>query len=179
MEPAHPLPDFDRKGRMIDYPPPAHRPPQRNRNPFRTAAILFALFLPLALQPSSAQPPSTDSDRDGLSDALEQSLLVQFAPQFLIGQDDCARLPAEFRPGISTPEVLSENGTILRPGLSRQGPRRRRSPGGDSLLPPLGTRLRRPRPPPRHRACRRSRPRLQPRSRIRNMEGPLLVCCRP
>jgi hypothetical protein len=62
-----------------------------------------------SLQPA---PPAIDSDHDGLSDDLEQSLLVQFAPKFLIGAHDCSNIPAEFQPGNSTPLVKAENGTI-------------------------------------------------------------------
>ncbi len=57
-------------------------------------------------------PSAIDSDKDGMSDDLEQSLLVQFAPKFLVGQGDCSNVPAEFQPGYSTPVVQSENGTI-------------------------------------------------------------------
>jgi hypothetical protein len=53
-----------------------------------------------------------DSDHDGLSDSLEQALLIQFAPTFMVGRDDCSNIPAEFRPNVSTPEVMAENGTI-------------------------------------------------------------------
>jgi hypothetical protein len=53
-----------------------------------------------------------DSDHDGLSDALEQSLLVQFAPTFMIGRHDCSDVPAEFRPDSVKPVVKSENRTI-------------------------------------------------------------------
>src|ERR1700679_927648 len=53
-----------------------------------------------------------DSDHDGLSDALEQSLLVQFAPTFMIGRHDCSDVPAEFRPDSIRPIVKSENKTI-------------------------------------------------------------------
>ncbi|MGA2907687.1 MAG: hypothetical protein ABSE36_08310 [Terracidiphilus sp.] len=62
----------------------------------------------------SPQPPplAIDSDHDGISDDLEQSLLVQFAPKFLVGSDDCSNIPAEFQPGIPAPLVESENGTI-------------------------------------------------------------------
>jgi hypothetical protein len=55
---------------------------------------------------------SVDSDHDGMSDGLEQALLVQFAPTFLIGDRDCSDVPAEFRPVVKTPEVENENGTI-------------------------------------------------------------------
>jgi hypothetical protein len=57
-------------------------------------------------------PATIDSDHDGISDDLEQSLLLQFAPKFLVGAHDCSNIPAEFQPGDSTPLVKSENGTI-------------------------------------------------------------------
>jgi hypothetical protein len=53
-----------------------------------------------------------DSDHDGLSDALEQSLLVQFAPTFMVGRDDCSNIPAEFRSEKTEPQVMTENGTV-------------------------------------------------------------------
>jgi hypothetical protein len=67
---------------------------------------------------SSAQAPENivqsqvDSDQDGMSDAVEQALLVQFVPFFMVGRQDCSNTPAEFQPDISTPEVKAENGTI-------------------------------------------------------------------
>ena len=64
---------------------------------------------PSHVDPAHAQ---IDSDQDGLSDDLEQALLVQFAPRFLVGQGDCSNVPAEFQPGIPTPQVKSVNGTI-------------------------------------------------------------------
>jgi len=67
--------------------------------------------LPTAQSPQPT-PPALDSDHDGISDDLEQALLVQFAPKFLIGAHDCSNIPAEFQPGDSTPLVKSENGTI-------------------------------------------------------------------
>ncbi len=66
---------------------------------------------PAAQSPQPA-PLAIDSDHDGISDALEQSLLVQFAPKFLVGAHDCSNIPAEFQPGDATPLVESENGTI-------------------------------------------------------------------
>src|SRR5450432_3733714 len=57
-------------------------------------------------------PASPDSDHDGLSDQLEQSLLDQFGPDFRISQDDCSNLPGEFRRGMKTPSVVAENGTL-------------------------------------------------------------------
>jgi hypothetical protein len=89
----------------------------------------LAAFLGLALSCSSlalcchalpAQQPvsgsafhtDTDTDHDGLSDALEQQLLVQFMPRFMMAEHDCSVRPAEFKAGVQIPEVQAENGTI-------------------------------------------------------------------
>ncbi|HTV07483.1 MAG TPA: hypothetical protein VMD97_00395 [Candidatus Aquilonibacter sp.] len=53
-----------------------------------------------------------DSDKDGISDSVEQSLLEQFAPHFFIGQHDCAGLPATFEPDLLRPTPEAENGTV-------------------------------------------------------------------
>jgi hypothetical protein len=53
-----------------------------------------------------------DTDRDGLSDELEQVLLVQFAPKFMVSLVDCSNVPAEFVPGQRTPKVEAQNSTI-------------------------------------------------------------------
>ena len=66
----------------------------------------------VAQQTTSAAGLQVDSDHDGLSDALEQELLVQFMPSFMIGQHDCSIRPAEFETGISMPKVAADNGTI-------------------------------------------------------------------
>ncbi|ADW67573.1 hypothetical protein [Granulicella tundricola] len=57
----------------------------------------------------SAEP---DTDKDGLSDELEQRLLTQFAPSFMVGKDDCSNVPAEFVPEMKVPTVKTEDGTI-------------------------------------------------------------------
>jgi hypothetical protein len=81
-------------------------------------ALTLAIIAPHSIAQSSspAQPPqptsAIDSDHDGISDDLEQALLVQFAPKFLVGSHDCSNIPAEFQPGNSTPLVKTENGTI-------------------------------------------------------------------
>lgn len=63
-----------------------------------------------------------DSDHDGLSDALEQSLLVQFAPTFMIGRHDCSDVPAEFKTDSVKPVVKSENRTIYGEVFPAKGP---------------------------------------------------------
>jgi hypothetical protein len=86
--------------------------------PTRCLLLMICIFLPFASVESLGKGLATtaqcrvDSDHDGLSDALEQSLLVQFAPTFMVGRDDCSNVPAEFRPENTKPEVMSENGTV-------------------------------------------------------------------
>ncbi len=74
--------------------------------------VFFCVAQALFLSGLNAQLPITDSDHDGLSDAVEQALLVQFAPRFIVGQDDCSNLPAEFAEGVKTPTVKRDDGTI-------------------------------------------------------------------
>ena len=74
------------------------------------ACIALAL-VPWSLVFAQTAPLSGDSDEDGLSDALEQSLLVQFAPSFLIGREDCSGTPAQFVREL-TPTVKIQDGTI-------------------------------------------------------------------
>jgi hypothetical protein len=47
-----------------------------------------------------------------LSDELEQSLLNQFLPKFMVSEDDCSDVPAEFSPANGNPIVRAENSTI-------------------------------------------------------------------
>jgi hypothetical protein len=81
-------------------------------------ALICVVSASLAFHSSLAQetdnpiPSHLDSDRDGLNDALEQSLLEQFAPTFFIGPQDCSNVPAEFQAGVISPEVKHENGAI-------------------------------------------------------------------
>lgn len=65
-----------------------------------------------AAQGSAENRPDPDTDRDGLSDAVEQRLLAQFVPTFLIGQNDCSLRPAAFQQNILPPTVKAEDGTI-------------------------------------------------------------------
>lgn len=71
----------------------------------RLIPVLLPILITLSLH-------AQDADHDGLSDTLEQSLLNKFAPTFLVSQDDCSNVPAEFTPGLHTPTVAHENGTI-------------------------------------------------------------------
>src|ERR1039458_10862833 len=65
--------------------------------------------------PAKSAATSIDSDADGLSDALEQRLLEQFAPRFMVGRNDCSGLPAEFAP-------RSEERRVGKEGRSRWAP---------------------------------------------------------
>jgi hypothetical protein len=53
-----------------------------------------------------------DSDRDGMSDDLEQALLQRFLPSFWVDRNDCAGVPAQFLPALRDPVVASEDATI-------------------------------------------------------------------
>lgn len=81
-----------------------------------TLAISLAAILccsqVLAQVPASTAEFHTDTDHDGLSDVLEQELLLQFTPTFMIGRQDCSAVPAEFKANSLAPEVTAENGTI-------------------------------------------------------------------
>jgi len=74
--------------------------------------LVPAPFLIAQQHAHNAALSQVDSDGDGLSDALEQSLLRQFVPEFMVGVKDCSDLPAEFRPGSRTPQVKAEDGTL-------------------------------------------------------------------
>jgi hypothetical protein len=64
---------------------------------------------------------SVDSDHDGLADAQEMSLLVQFEPRFLISRNDCSRQPAQFTAFAEKPVVVADNGTIYGQAFPRPG----------------------------------------------------------
>src|SRR5437868_11457760 len=76
-----------------------------------TAVALMCAWVAGSCQvrPVSAQYAG-DADGDGLSDALEQRLLQQFAPTFMVASSDCSGLPAEFAPNMSDPTVQRQNG---------------------------------------------------------------------
>ena len=83
----------------------------------RTASLVFCGLLWLlpslsAQNLSGHDPAPIDSDLDGLSDKLEQTLLTQFAPTFFVGAHDCSNIPAEFAAGKTTPTAEHQNGTI-------------------------------------------------------------------
>jgi hypothetical protein len=99
--------------RDLFYGPPAD---PASKPSMRFQLLLAAIFLSVVAVRSPAQEQQVvaqaDSDQDGMSDAVEQALLVQFRPTFMVGQQDCSKIPAEFRPDVHEPEPKSENGTI-------------------------------------------------------------------
>jgi len=64
--------------------------------------LIIGLLTPTVSRHAAAQGSeqkaqfAIDSDHDGMSDALEQALLIQFAPAFMVGRHDCSGLPAQF-----------------------------------------------------------------------------------
>ncbi len=84
--------------------------------------MLFAVALISALSLGSAQQTiPADGDHDGLSDALEETLLTQFVPHFLTNPKDCSLRPAQFVPFAASPTIQAENGTIYGQAFPRSG----------------------------------------------------------
>jgi hypothetical protein len=89
---------------------------------FLSALLLFGCCRCGAQAPGSDTVP--DSDHDGLADAVEQSLLEQFQPRFMISGHDCAGKPAEFAPLLENPVAAGDNSVIygqVFPSLARGG----------------------------------------------------------
>ena len=88
--------------------------PFSKRALFAGTISLFLAAVPLGAQQQLTVETGfhTDSDHDGLSDALEQQLLNQFTPKFMVGEHDCSISPAVFEPEMQPPEVQADNGTI-------------------------------------------------------------------
>ena len=79
------------------------------------AGLLLLLNAVLSAQSIVSGPAlghTVDSDHDGLTDIIENQLLQQFTPQFMISGDDCSKRPAQFTAFQSTPVVEADNGTI-------------------------------------------------------------------
>ncbi|HEY1803376.1 MAG TPA: hypothetical protein VGG45_02745 [Terracidiphilus sp.] len=84
-------------------------------------AGMLLLFVSIGSAQSIAPSTADDSDHDGLSDVLENALLVQFAPRFMVSGDDCSVRPALFVPFQAKPTVEIENGTIYGQVFPRVG----------------------------------------------------------
>jgi hypothetical protein len=70
----------------------------------------FVLLLGFSIAAHTQAVP--DTDHDGLNDAIEQTLLQQYAPRFMISSTDCSIQPAQFAPRIATPTVIADDSTI-------------------------------------------------------------------
>ncbi len=75
-------------------------------------AVLLAVTVYVLPAQTVASALPTDSDHDGLSDTLEDALLAQFQPQFMISPGDCSVRPARFVLLQNKPTVQLEDGTI-------------------------------------------------------------------
>ena len=85
-----------------------------------SAGLLF-LLVSMSSAQTHARYASPDSDHDGVSDAIENMLLTQFAPHFMVSGDDCSLRPAEFVPSLAQPKIQNENGTIYGQAFPRAG----------------------------------------------------------
>ena len=76
-------------------------------------ALLWTLIMAAAPTMATTQTATAlDSDRDGLSDALEAELLRQFQPRWMVGSEDCSVRPARFAAGVPVPTVVEDDGTV-------------------------------------------------------------------
>jgi hypothetical protein len=87
----------------------------------RRLATIGVLLLCVSYAAAAQGAVRADSDGDGLSDALEQALLVQFTPRFMVGQGDCSDAPSEFSADLKTPTVEEQNGTIYGQAFPAKG----------------------------------------------------------
>ena len=76
------------------------------------ACAVVVLSLAGSCAADADAPGNVDSDHDGLSDQLEQELLVHFAPSFHVDPQDCAGRPTFFVPDSMKPVATSEDITI-------------------------------------------------------------------
>jgi len=75
-------------------------------------ALLWVSFL-FCIVAGAAKPNAAgDSDGDGLTDRLEDTLLQQFQPIWMISREDCSNEPGRFRLGVAVPTVLADDGTV-------------------------------------------------------------------
>lgn len=88
----------------------------------RSLPVLFLLvgLLLIGAHAPSQTAAAPDSDRDGLSDALEESLLQAFRPTLMVSSDDCSALPARFAPGMAVPTVVRDDGTLYGQAFPRR-----------------------------------------------------------
>jgi hypothetical protein len=87
--------------------------------------LVFGLSLLIAISSYAQRPGAAasilDSDRDGLSDSVEDSLLLRFEPRFMISREDCSAKPAQFVALQRIPTALADDGTIYGQASPRKG----------------------------------------------------------
>jgi hypothetical protein len=87
-----------------------------------TLIIILGGIIPnLCAQKTGTLDPSLDGDRDGIADSLENSLLAQFSPVFMVSRTDCSVSPAQFIPEAKAPAVIADDGTIYGQVFPRTG----------------------------------------------------------
>jgi len=75
----------------------------------------------LCAQKTVTPDAALDSDKDGIADSLENALLAQFSPVFMVSRTDCSVLPAQFELGAKDPTVIADDGTIYGQVFPRNG----------------------------------------------------------
>lgn len=75
-------------------------------------AVLFVTLVTGGAPLGHSQKAAPDTDGDGLSDAVEQTILEQFSPTFMVSAQDCDVAPAQFVPSVAVPKAGDRNGTI-------------------------------------------------------------------
>ncbi len=73
-------------------------------------AVTLGCLLVVLSQAKAQEHP--DTDHDGISDDVEQALLLQFAPQMFVSRTDCAGSPAAFVPALGKPTIAAADGTL-------------------------------------------------------------------
>jgi hypothetical protein len=86
------------------------------------STCILAIFAGSPLLATEKTPARSvqDSDHDGLSDALESSLLARFSPAFMISSTDCSIMPAQFVAEMSKPTVRADDGTVYGQAFPRK-----------------------------------------------------------
>lgn len=86
---------------------------------FLLAAVLQSVWL--SAQVGNVLNTLKDSDRDGLIDSLEDTLLIRFSPTFMVSHADCSVAPAQFSPASEKPTVIADDGTIYGQAFPHKG----------------------------------------------------------
>ena len=84
-------------------------------------SLCLGLFFCLAA--GAAMPADRDSDHDGLSDRLENTLLQQFQPTWMMSRQDCSDQPARFQWNAAVPTAIADDGTIYGQAVPYKGRR--------------------------------------------------------